>query len=166
MNVRFDIQEITDLAARWQRAPEIVREELERAMTQATLYLERETKERTPVGVGGGGGLRGSIHSRVSLGVFAVEGVVGSPLTYAPAVELGSKPHFPPIEPLQDWVKAKLGITDEKESRSVAYAIATVKSRSSTLGQRMFGRALDEGRTTVMRMFQGARERIVARMGG
>lgn len=30
----------------------------------------------------------------------------------------------PPIAPLQNWVKARLGETDEKKSRSIAFAIA------------------------------------------
>ena len=45
----------------------------------------------------------------------------------------GRKPGtFPPIEPILDWVRGKLGISDEKEARSVAFVIARKISQSGT----------------------------------
>jgi hypothetical protein len=33
-----------------------------------------------------------------------VIGVVGSPLAYALPVEIGTRPHFPPVAAILDWV--------------------------------------------------------------
>ena len=167
MTVRYDFQEVVALAALWDRAPDLAQAELRRAMTEATQYLERETKERTPVGVGGGGGLRGSIHSTVELssGGRAVLGVVGSPLNYAAPVELGTKPHHPPVEPIEDWVQAKLGLRG-KAARRAAWGIAQKIAVRGTTGKYMFRDALADGEATVRRIFDAARDRIAARVTG
>ena len=40
-------------------------------------------------------------------------------------LEFGRRPGtFPPVDQIQNWVASKLGITDEKENRSVAFVIA------------------------------------------
>ena len=44
---------------------------------------------------------------------------------YAESVEYGSTAHFPPIAPIQSWVKRKLGKGNFKESKKIAWAIAT-----------------------------------------
>jgi hypothetical protein len=41
-----------ELAASWERAPQVTQRELEVFMEGATLYLEGEVKERTPAGHG------------------------------------------------------------------------------------------------------------------
>ena len=33
------------------------------------------------------------------------QAIVGTNLSYAPAIEYGSRPHFPPVEPLEEWAK-------------------------------------------------------------
>lgn len=54
---------------------------------------------------------------------------------------------FPPIAPLQGWVQKKLGISDEKKSKSVAFLIARkIRTRGLTLPNKegkgqMFARA-------------------------
>lgn len=52
--------------------------------------------------------------------------VVANNAEYALPVEKGAvyTDKMPPIEPIQLWVQSRLGITDEKESRGVAFAIA------------------------------------------
>ncbi len=41
---------------------------------------------------------------------------------HSPFVEFGTKPHFPPFEPIFQWCRRKLGLTD-KEAREAAHAI-------------------------------------------
>jgi hypothetical protein len=76
-------------------------------MHGATMYLEGEVKERTPAAHGT---LKQSISSEVHELGDAVIGVVGSPLAYAVPVELGTRPHFPPVDAIEDWVNVKLGM--------------------------------------------------------
>jgi len=163
IGITIDASEAAILARAWDAAPAIVETELRAAMTEATAYLQRETQERTPVAFGT---LRASIAAREPQ-VLAdqVLGVVGTPLAYAEAVELGTRPHFPPIQPLQDWVQAKLGIADEDESRQVAFAVARKIARSGTKGAFMFTEAFKAGEPQVQRIFARCRERIVARLG-
>lgn len=64
--------------------------------------------------------LRVSVHAEFSaLGQAAL--VCDAP--YAVAVEVGSRPHWMPIEPLVKWVQVKLGISDQNEAYRVAGAI-------------------------------------------
>jgi len=94
-----------------------------------------------------------------------VIGVVGSPMNYAIAVELGTKPHFPPIEPLIDWVKAKLGITSEKAARGAAFAIAKKISMFGTVGQFPFQLASLATEENVHAIYDQAIDRIVGKLG-
>lgn len=163
---RIDIEtrEAAALAKAWREAPEMVEEELVRASWEAELLLERETKELTPVGVHGAGGLRGSISAREPRVLHeAVVGEVGTSLLYAIPVELGTRPHFPPVQPLAEWAEAKLGVPRD-ESREVGFLIARKISRKGTKGAFMFTRAFEANRAQVERIFAEARTRIAERL--
>lgn len=121
-------------------------------ITQALLLLERAVKLKTPVGAGPIH-LRDTIFQRVTVGGAAVAGILGSPAAYGEPVEMGTKPHFPPIAPLQFWVEKKLGL-EGKAATSVAYAIATIMSRSSRLGVKMFEKGFSENEAAVIRILQ------------
>lgn len=111
-DVRIDIREAAALADAFDKSPKIVTEELTAATWEASLLLEREVKENTPTGVGGGGGLKGSISAREPQVLSDnVIGMVGTPLAHAVPVELGTRPHFPPVQPLADWAEHKLGLS-------------------------------------------------------
>lgn len=166
LEVHIDIQGAAELARAFELAPEIAAQELERAAWESELLLEREVKELTPVGIGGGGGLKGSIAAREPKRLAdGVIGVVGTPLNYAVPVELGTKPHFPPVQPLADWARQKLGV-DPGEARSVGFLIARKISKKGTKGAHMFADAFKANRGQVARIFEGARERIAARIAG
>lgn len=182
MKIAFDLQALVELQRAFERAPQLVAEEMLRAMAEADLLLQREAQELTPVGVGGGGGLRGSITRREEpLSGGRILGVVGSPLSYAAAVELGTRPHMPPIEPLIDWVRQKLPagqrvsiktrrstITKEGagEAERIARAIQWKIAHYGTPAVGMFHRALAANRAQIARIFGAARERIAQRLGG
>lgn len=164
LEVHLDIQGSAEIARAFELAPEIVLEELERATWESELLLEREVKERTPVGVGGGGGLKGSIAAREPRRLAdGVIGVVGTPLNYAVPVELGTKPHFPPVKPLAEWAVRKLGV-DPSEARSVGFLIARKISRKGTKGAHMFEEGFKANRRQVVQFFEAARDRIAARI--
>ena len=43
--------------------------------------------------------------------------IVGSKLVYAPAIEFGTRPHYPPTEPIREWAHRKLGLSGEELNR-------------------------------------------------
>ncbi|MCE5212992.1 MAG: hypothetical protein LLG40_15730 [Deltaproteobacteria bacterium] len=121
-------------------------------ITEALLLLERAVKGKTPVGAGPIH-LRDTIFQKVSYGVQAVVGNLGTPAIYGESVEYGTQPHFPPVAPIQHWVEKKLGITG-KEAGSVAYLIARAISRRGTKGQAMFGKGFAENEQAVLRILE------------
>jgi len=150
------------------KGPGILQRELDNVMTQAVALLEREVKKLTPVGAfGAQGGLLGSVAGEVKgRGTKAVKGVVMSAHKYAEAVEKGTRPHFPPVDPVQLWVRKKLQIEGERESRQVAFKIAKYISRHGTKGQHMFEKGLEKGWPALKRMFADAGYIISRRLGG
>lgn len=159
-SVQIDIHGAAELSALWSRAPEIVREELLRTTTEADLLLERDVKERTPTSFGL---LRASVFGEEQTLADSVIGVVGTAMAYAIPVELGTKPHFPPIEPLKDWVRQKLDVPPEQVDE-VAFLIARKIAARGTAGAHMFGAAFEANRAQIERMYDDARRRIVSRL--
>lgn len=164
--VRTDIQQSAALLEAYDVAPEIFIEEMTRAAWKAELLLERDIKELTPTGIGSGGGLKGSISAREPE-VLAnnVIGRVGTPLNYAVPVELGTKPHMPPIQPLADWAQRVLDV-GANEAWRVGTAIAFKIKRDGTEGAFMFERGFKANDAKVQNIFADAAERITHRIGG
>ena len=149
----------------WSRAPELTAEALA-ALLEAELLYQRETVERTPVGVGGGGGLRGSIQAHMpERDGNTLIGIVGTALPYAPAVETGTKAHMPPVQPLRLWVEHKLGL-DGEEAEQAAWAIARSIARKGTEGVHMFERAFDATEQQMIAILRRAVDRVQQALAG
>jgi len=151
--------DIRRLAEIIRQAPELVEEELAAGIWEAELLLMREARELAPRTAGT---LADSIIAQApERQGGTVLGVVASPLSYAAPVELGSKPHMPPLQPLIDWVEAKLGIKGPK-GEEVAQAIRWKIKAHGTKGHFMFKRAL-EGNLDQIRAILGnhARDALV-----
>jgi hypothetical protein len=168
MRLQVRIPEIKGLAALWARAPEIVGEEMLAAVRQADLYLQGELQQKLPRGAGaitGGAGLAGSIFTEEQRAADRVVGMVASPLAYAEFVELGTRPHFPPTRPIEDWVQAKLGIDDPKERASVAFLIARKISVEGTKADGTWQRVADAATPAVEAALAAGIERALDRLG-
>lgn len=63
-----------------------------------------------------------------------------SDVPYAPYVENGSRPHWPPIDPLKEWARKVLGDED------AGYAIAASIAKNGTKAQPMFRPSADSVR--------------------
>ncbi len=151
------------------QAPDITRQEMTVSVQEILLLLEREIKDATPVGVGGAAGLRGSItHALMGTAFTGGLGVAGKVFTPAPhglPVELGTKPHWPPIEPLVDWVHHKLGVP-VAEARGVAFLVARKISRKGTEGAHMFEKTFTAQASQIAALLSAAVDRIIARLEG
>lgn len=159
---RVEITGMAELQAAWAKAPDIVRQELMGAMWQAELVLEAGVQEFTPEGAYRN--LKPSIAAQTpQVSADAIIGVVGTSAAYAVPVELGTKPHFPPITPLIDWVIAKLGVP-EKEAKGVAFLVARKIARRGTKGAAMFQKGFDRYEHKVQQAFVDARRRIRDRL--
>jgi hypothetical protein len=88
---------------------------------------------------------------------------MGTANPYALPVELGTKPHFPPLQPLLDWAQHKLGLHGE-EAEEAARAIQLKISWHGTKGAFMFRGAMEDGEPTIRRMYEACMIRIAERI--
>lgn len=166
MELTAEIPGLQVLDRAWAQCPELVVTEMTAAMWQSELLLQRAVRVLTPVGVGTAGGLRGSIFSATpEISGQTVIGVVGSPLNYAEPVELGTKPHWAPIEPLLDWVIHKLGKT-QAEAEGIARSIQLNIAHHGTPAAGMFHRGLNQTRDQIEQFFAQAVGRIAMGLTG
>lgn len=164
MKITPAARDVQTLRAAFLRVPEVAARELHAFMVRTTAHLQAEVQERTPTTHGT---LRASIFGEVRAfdGGFGVEGLIGTSLAYAPAVEHGTKPHHPPIEPLVDWARQKLALSGT-EARRAAHAIAWKIARKGTEGAFMFRDTFNANRAQVLDEFGRMANRLAAGLGG
>jgi hypothetical protein len=162
MELRLQVETAVQITRAFAAAPVIVMDELETAMGSALLYLQRETVENTPSDLGT---LRNAFITDVyvSTGLDAVFGTLSNPLPYALPVELGTKPHSPPLDPLIGWVERKLDLFGD-EAEAAARAIQRKIGRVGSPGYGMARFALIDGASTIQAEFAEAAARITARI--
>lgn len=161
LRIEMDAESVAAYARAWEQAPEIAQDELLRYVETTTAHLQGEVQERTPTTYGT---LRASIVGSVrALPGLGVEGVIGTPLSYAVAVELGTKPHMPPVEPLINWARQKLGVSG-KEAERAGWAVARKIARRGTEGHFMFANTFEANRDDVVRGFDVVVRRIAERI--
>lgn len=144
-------------------APAFADETLRSAMTEATLLVQREWQENLPRV---SGLTAGSITSDVASTPAGVLGVVGSSQPAARFVELGTRPHMPPVEALEPWVRAVLGVREPREVRSVAYLVARKIARKGTPAQYPMRRAVESVTGQITVIFERAAGRILGHLKG
>lgn len=137
--------------------------EVRGTLTSAVLDLEREVVERTPRGATGL--LKQSVFGEVRGDGLALTGVVAASQAYAPVVELGRrKGSFPPLGPIQLWVRRKLNVPEERV-RGVAFLIARKISKRGFPGRFMFRDALADRREAIERHWETTKQRIAEQLG-
>lgn len=162
MNIVITATSLAALQRGFKEAPEYTRQELLSGMVEGTQLLEREVKDEFP---SVSGLTRASIFSDAFSTPAGVLGVVGSNSVAAAAVELGTKPHMPPVEPIEAWVNDKLGITG-KAARRVAFAIALKIAKKGTKAQRPFKNTFELQYRTIGMVFERAAGRVATRLAG
>ena len=162
--VRYSVElSSADALRALELAPEILIDELTPSVLEAQLLVEREVIERTPTS--GAGTLRDSIGALpVTFSETAVSGEVGTALAYAQPVEVGSRPHFPPIAPIAEWARRALGKKPD-EAKDVAWAIAVKISKEGSKGAFMFREGLAAAHAQVIEILGQGVERAVERIG-
>ena len=151
------------------KAPEIMQQSLEDAMYEATSYLEREVKKRTPTGVfGASGGLVSTIHGEVvGKGTPLVRGIVGHQSAYGDVIEKGRRAGktWPPEGALLRWIEMKMGVPEE-QARRLEFVIRRKIGQKGFPGAHMFEKALTQGWPILNKIFDEAGFRIAKNLGG
>lgn len=138
----YEIIGADELIRLWERAPEEGRRAVAGAINEALMLLQRETVERAPVGASGL--LRQSIlATQPRIVGDGVVGEVETSIAHGVPVELGTRPHFPPITPLIDWVRQKLDIQKPSEQKSAAFLIARKIAQKGTQPVLMFAQSFE-----------------------
>ena len=83
---------------------------------------------------------------------------------YGVAVRKGTRPHFPPIAALIPWVVKKLGISDAKQARTVAFLIARKISKVGTKPNPYHDRAFQSQVGMIRQVLSEEATRLAARI--
>ena len=141
---RTEIHDANDLRpaiGRMVRFRKGVEEDVSDTMHAMVSRFETEAVKNAPTGATGD--LKDSIFGEVRERPGTVVGRVGTPILHGMPVEYGTGPQgrlarsrkAPPSSVLHDWVRKKLGISDDREVRSVSYLIARAIGRRGTKPQ-------------------------------
>jgi len=139
---------------------------LEQAMARAAEHLRTVAFDQTPVGATAH--LRDTIGAQVSVNSqepVDVSGYVWWQAGYAPVVEFGSRPHWPPVGPLIHWAERKLHVPPG-ESYGVARRIQFAIARRGTRAQEFAQRSLLLAQPLIERAFREAADRLARLMSG
>lgn len=139
-------------------------------MIQATAVLARSVVLRFSKPAGGlpkavnTGLLRNSVAWRLpKVEGRTIEGGISTNIAYALPVEFGSKPHWPPLAPIEFWVRRKLQVP-AKKARGIAFLVARKIARRGTEPRRIFALGLEDAKPRMREIFSRFPEAIVKRM--
>ena len=119
------------------------------AMRDSALYVERDAKRYAPVDTGR---LRASITPSIRSDATGVQGVIGSNVVYAPYMELGTRPHWPPISALETWAR---------RHNTSAFVVARAIAMRGTKARRYLQRAIEDNARRIYRRIERAVIEIV-----
>lgn len=141
LSVRQEIRGLRELQRKSER---IVRElhgdEMLSGMRRATLLVQTDAKKLAPVDTGR---LRASITPDVRVEGRQVIGVVGSNVLYAPYMETGTRPHWPPQAALETWAR-RHGTT--------AFVVARAIARKGTKARPYLQPAFEQNKDRIQEM--------------
>ncbi|SMB97951.1 phage protein, HK97 gp10 family [Thermanaeromonas toyohensis ToBE] len=143
MNIRVLVQ--VNPEEMFKAMVDAITEQLEKGLEDIGGQIERRAKRKAPTDTGA---LRRSITAQRE----GLTEKVGSNLHYAPYVEFGTRPHWPPVEPIREWVwrnRGKFGITGRgkkanKEVDRVTFLVRAKIAKRGTAPRRYLRDALEE----------------------
>lgn len=126
---------------------------LRRAFRDSVTVLLREVHKRTPVDRNE---LRGSITFEIDTRTVPLWGKVGTDVKYAPYVEFGTEPHWPPLSALQPWAR-RHGFPP---GRAGAFLVARAIARHGTKAREFFKGGFEASESRVRGFFDRAAKDI------
>lgn len=163
---KVQIKGMDELREMIRQAPDIVGDELEKAMRKSVITISSNVKRETPVGVSGR--LRSSIGDEVKRTNERVTGRVGTSITdeYPLVMEFGRRPgaRRPPSQRLERWVHLQMGVSTDQAPRAARY-VARMISVRGIRGREMFRKGLESSLRAVEGYFGDALLAMVRKMG-
>ena len=115
------------------RDPDMIKGPVRDFLVRSAFLVEAKAKEKAPVDTGR---LRNSIATQIA----QTRAIVAANVLYAPFVEFGTKPHFPPPAALQPWAR-RHGFP---KGMAGAYMVARAIARRGTRAQPFMAPALQQ----------------------
>jgi HK97 gp10 family phage protein len=141
----YKLEGADEFVKRFKSAPQRFDATMKRFMNKAVIMLQSEARKNTPVNTGL---LRSSITHEVRDVGANMLGIVGTAVAYAPYVEEGSRPHWPPSAPIRYWVMRKFKARGP-ELESLTFLVQRAIARHGTKGAHMFKKAFEAMRTKI-----------------
>lgn len=132
---------------------------MRQAMGKAALVVTRSARKDAPVDRGP---LRASIVPEVVVRDKIVTGIVGSNREYAPFMELGTRPFWPPWKPLYEWALRKVK-GDRKAAGALAAGARMAIAARGIKAKRFLQRAIEDNSARIRRIIEQAVSQIVRR---
>ena len=157
MNIQLDPKSLEMWKNALNKKKEAVVEEGQKALLKTAMALEKSVSEKIIKENTNTGHYAQSIGSKGTDGYFKQKTLhveIGTNVVYAPYIEFGTKPHFPPVKAIRQWVllkrkdmknpkTGKKGIP-LKDVDSVAFAIAKRISKVGTKENLQWTRSIKE----------------------
>lgn len=170
LNFEFRVEGLEKLKSQPTRFEKAYQEAGREAMIQATTLLARAVVLRFDKPAGGlppavnTGLLRNSVAWRIpTIDGRTIEGGVGTNVAYALPIEFGARPHWPPLELIEFWVRRRLRVA-ESQVRSVAFLVARKIARKGTAPRQIFALGLEEATPKMTEIFSRLPKLILERM--
>ena len=169
MNLNLQLEQRAGTEA-LDRFPERLRRAVERGLDRATELLARAVaaNAQTPFGVPSTAAF-GELARSVSREVVEETGRQTGRVFLAPPadqygifVEVGTRPHFPPPAAMEAWVRRRLGVTNDRQARELAFLIGRKIARTGTPGRFFFERALAENQDRVVAILEEEVAQVVS----
>lgn len=143
--IKIEIKGLAELIANTGKTRTMVKPLVATTLNLITLDIKDHAKRNAPEAFGN---LKRSISNTVIKS--KMQGIVWARRKYAIFVELGTRPHFPPIAPIYKWTKYVLHTVD----KGVAYAVANKIARVGTEPQPFMAPAVEASELYMRQMFK------------
>ena len=149
-----------------EQTAKIYETEFRKGLDESTMLVQREVVNRTPIR---SGTLAKSITTETRGTGLNMHGIIGTPLVYALPVERGARTHFPPMGPIELWVR-RAGLSIEYLGRplainQIAYLVARAISKRGLPAHWMFKDGIAAATTRVLKILNDAQDRILRALG-
>ena len=162
MRVQFTAYGLNALQRGFKEAPAVARAELLRAGQEAVLMLKSAIVGAFPHHSGVTSTSFSSSAFSTPMGVL---GLVGSAAPVALFVELGTKPHTPPIQPLIQWVQDVLGKQGDEAFIAARGIQRKIRARGTPAKHVIRDTAL-RTEPAVVQIFEAAAQRVATHLAG
>lgn len=130
--------------------PEIAELFIKEKLKEAIEVIHDAVQVLTPIGIGPEH-LSRNLETRIFQVGRKIRASLSTPVYYGIYVELGTRPHFPPLPKILEWVEIKLGYAGE-EAEDIAWAICKKIGDVGSEGVHMFEQGFDDAQPQMLQI--------------